>query len=843
MENQKLYYKLNVIFILLLLFPCAGFLYFGFKYNFLRDTSIKLIVIVGLLYIYVGYSLLRRLFDSITSISRTISGKINQEIAVGAVDDSEGELQQIVASFNAIEQRFRQSSDRLAKKAHEVATLKELSDLCYVTLDPWEILQVTLERALTLTGADIGSVLILDKKRKEFVVKASIGLGDYVKLNDRIDFESSIGKYAVINKSPLIVEDIEKERRFGRSNRLHYGTKSFVIMPIKTIKDVIGVLSISRRDETAVFQQEEVEALTPLLSNAAFTYENIRLTTELEMEKDQMSAVRKIFKSLNSSLTSNELLHTILNEIQEIIPFEIALVLVRDEKRDDLLRVVDLLANETVDISIGDTFSCKGNIIDRVMQQEAVRIVDELSSLHQEVGQMLLPGAGRTACLLAPLVMQGRVGGVVVLYAKECRIFHEAQPITECIANIIAFAIEESRLTASVAKRNQELEAIRQIGGALASATFDIHQVLNYTMDMIRSLMNVEAGSLALVKNGELEFAVSFEIDVAKLQKFRLKLGQGISGAVASRGEAIIENDVANSSQFYARIDELTGFKTRSVLCVPMISQGRVVGVIEVLNRKEGDFRDKDKDLLQSIASSVSIALENARLYKETVAMADNERGIRRMFQKFVPKEIVNKIAGAGAEQVIIEEYKTITLLNLDIRGFTEMTRKIGPHKSVALLNHFFSVMGGIVFKNHGIVDKYLGDGFLALFGAPVSTARDAENAVAAALEMQAAMAALNEEYVKDVLGADLRIGVSIYTGDVVLGNIGFEMKMDYTVIGDPVNKVFELQEYTRPVPNSIIIDQATCRATMSRLQTRELPERLGETRIFELLGRVGEVS
>lgn len=838
MDNQRLYYKLNVIFILLLLFPCAGFLYFGYKYHFLRDTSIKLIVAVGLVYIFVGYTLLRRLFDSISDISRTISTKINREIAVGAVDDSQSELQQIVASFNAIEQRFRQSSDRLAKKANEISILKELSDLCYVTLDPWEILQVTLERALALTGADIGSILILDKDKRSFVVKASIGLGDFVKINDRIDFETSIGKYAVINKSPLIVEDIERESRFGRSNRLHYGTKSFVIMPIKTIKDVIGVLTISRRDESAVFLQEEVEALTPLLSNAAFTYENIRLTSELEMEKDHMGAVRKIFKTLNSSLTNSELLHTILSEIQEIIPFEIALVLARDEKRVDQLQVIDLVASRTVDISVGARFSCKGNLLDRVMQQESVRILDDSSSLQQEVGELLLPGAGHQACLLAPLVMQGKVGGVVVLYARECRIFQESQAITDCIANIISFAIQESRLSASVAKRNQELAAIKQIGSVLASSTFDLHRVLDYTMEMIRSLMNVEAGSLALVKNGELEFAVAFEIDVASLQKFRLRLGQGISGAVASRGEAIIENDVANSSHFYAKIDEATGFTTRSVLCVPMISQGRVIGVIEVMNRREGDFSDKDKDLLQSIATSVSIALENARLYKETVAMADNERGIRKMFQKFVPKEIVNKIVGAGAEQAIVEEFKTITLLNLDIRGFSEMTRKIGPHKSVALLNHFFSVMGGIVFKHHGIVDKYLGDGFLALFGAPVSTARDAENAVAAALEMQAAMAALNADFVRGQLDSDLKIGVSIYTGEVVLGNIGFEMKMDYTVIGDPVNKVFELQEYTRPVPDSIIIDETTCRATMSHLKLRELERGLGEARIYELLGR-----
>lgn len=838
MNQQKLYYKLNLIFILLLLFPVAGFLYFGFQYGFLKDTSVQLIVVVGLVYIFVGYTLLRRLFDNIIAISRAIADK------TGTADNGQSELQQIISSFNAIEQRFRQSSERLTQKAHEISTLRELSDLCYVTLDPGEILQLTLERALTLTGADIGSVQLLDQAKQHFVVKASIGLGDFVKINDRIAFETSIGKYAVINKSPLVVEDIEKERRFGRANRSHYGSKSFVIMPIKTIKDVIGVLSISRRDEAAIFHQEDIEALIPLLSNAAFTYENIRLTRDLENSWGHLQAIRKIFKSLNSSLQDSELLHTILSEIQEVIPFEIAIVLLRDEKRANKLKVIGLLSREPVDISIGASFSFKGSILDRVMQQGSTRILDEAATLQQEVGDLVLPAAAGRACLLAPLVMQGRVSGVVLLYAREPSVFHETRAITEGIINIISFAIEESRMTALVAQRNQELEAIKRIGSALASSTFDIQQVLDYTMEMIRSLMNVEAGSLALVKDGELEFVVAFEIDVGRLRQYRLKLGQGIAGTVASRGEAVVENDVVNSRHFFTTLDQVTGFETRSVLCVPMFSQGRVIGVIEVLNRREGEFSDQDKELLQSVATSVSIALENARLYKETVAMADNERGIRKMFQKFVPKEVVNKIIGNGAEQALIEEFRTITLLNLDIRGFTEMTRQIGPHKSVAMLNHFFSVMGGIVFTNHGIIDKYLGDGFLALFGAPLSSAHDADHAITAALAMQEVLGELNEKYFREILGGDIIIGISLYTGDVILGNIGFEMKMDYTVIGDPVNKVFELQELTRATPNGILIDLATSRASSSRLKLRELAvEVAGESGVFELQGKSGNLE
>ena len=100
--------------------------------------------------------------------------------------------------------------------------LKDLSELCYVTFDPEEILHITLDRALLLSNSDIGSVLTLERAEpRAFSVKATIGLGKVVTTGDRIDFETSIARYVVLNKSPLLVEDIEKDKRFGRTNHAH----------------------------------------------------------------------------------------------------------------------------------------------------------------------------------------------------------------------------------------------------------------------------------------------------------------------------------------------------------------------------------------------------------------------------------------------------------------------------------------------------------------------------------------------------------------------------------------------------------------------------------------------
>jgi len=803
-----------------------------------------------LVFSFIGFVILKNLFDKIKNISEKMTDGIITGVSEDKLKTGADELQTIIQSFTSIKNQFASTFKQLEKKGSEISILKELSELCYVTFDPEEILYVALERSLMLTNSNIGSVLTLEKSEtKEFVVKASVGLGEYVKLGDRIKFETSIAKYAVINKSPLIVKDVEKDRRFGRINLAHYGTKSFVCMPIKTSKDIIGVLTLSRKDDNREYSQDDIEVLTPLLSNAAFTYENIRLIKENEQGSLQLKSIEKIFKIISSSFRDSELVQAILNEIHTVVPFDIAVVMTRDENMPGNLTVTDLMATSPTSISKGDYYSPKGSVIEKVLKQESTIIVDD-KNLPEEESEMDSIGSVSNklekelfakniggSCLITPLKTDNVVTGILALYAKKPDLFYNVQNVIEWIANGLSIAIERSGLTASVLKRNQELDSIKQIGRALASSTFDISKVLKYTMDMIRVIMNVEAGSLLLLDNEELELAVAFNVKVKIRKKFRLKIGQGIAGHVAASGESIIVNDTKQSPHFFAGVDKHTGFMTKTVLCVPMISQGKVLGVIQVLNKKKGGFSLSDEDLLQSIAASVSIAIENARLYKEKVYMADHERSIRRMFQKFVPKEVLETIIeGEETGKGVVEEFKTLTLLNLDIRGFTELAMEMGPQKTVFLLNSFFSVMGSIVFKYNGIVDKYLGDGFLAIFGAPVSSIKDADNALTAALEMKDSIKDVNKNFEKE-LGTSVNIGISIHTGEVVVGNIGFEKKMDYTVIGDPVNTVFRMQEFTKSYPNGIIIGENTRRAVGTGLKVHKINKALGELKLYELLG------
>jgi class 3 adenylate cyclase/GAF domain-containing protein len=847
-SRTRLQRHLHLAFGFFFLCPVAGLLFFGVRYNLLADEILPYFFLALLVCAWIGLGVLRTVFARVTAVSEAMGRSARGEaVSTEALHPSvPDELRAIVDAFGSLSTRSADTAARLERMSARMTTLRELSELCCVTLDPEEVLYIALERALLLTGSDIGSVLVLERgaEPRAFTVRAAIGLAARVTPGDRIGFDDSIAKYAVLTKSPLLVENIEHDRRFGRANLDHYGAKSFICMPVKTSRDVVGVLTISSRDANRVYAPDDVEALTPLVGNAAFAYESLRLAREHQRAGAAVRCAERTAALLSSSFRDSELLSSVLQELHALVDFRSAAVLIRDERQPETIRIRECFGFGAAALRHEAGYPCAGSLVDQALKQDSCLLVDAPDRTGAPLDEALFGGAGGAPCCIAPLRTGGMVFGALVLIGRSRERLQASRTVAGWVAGGLALAIERNRLLSALTKREQEMETIRQVGGALASSTFDMQKVLRYTMDLIHEVMNVEAGSLLFLENGELEMAVGFNGCLPTLPRVRLKLGQGIAGSVAARGEAVIANDMESSLQFFPVIDDESGFRTRSALCVPMISQGRVIGVIEVLNKRNGPFDAGDRDLLQALAASVCIALENARLYKETATAAAHERDVRRMFQKFVPKEVVERILHGpeGMEKPVIEELKRVTLLNIDIRGFSGTARQMGPQRTVALLNRFFATMGEVVFRYRGIVDKYLGDGFLAVFGAPVSGPEDAENAVQAALEMRRLLA--REGFGPDPLQESaLHMGISIHTGEVVVGNIGFEKKMDYTVIGEAVNTVFRMQALVKSIPDGIVISDTTLRSAHSRLRVvpleppPEVRHAFGPLALYELAG------
>ena len=183
-------------------------------------------------------------------------------------------------------------------------------------------------------------------------------------------------------------------------------------------------------------------------------------------------------------------------------------------------------------------------------------------------------------------------------------------------------------------------------------------------------------------------------------------------------------------------------------------------------------------------------------------------------------------------------EEKRVTILFCDLRDFTSMSEHMRPGALLELLNEYFGRMSRIVDTNGGVVDKYIGDALMALFGAPVDTPDQADFALCAALEMQTALAELNAKLATNGCPT-LRFGIGIDTATVVAGNIGSPERYNYTVIGDGVNTAARLQSLTRKpeFEATVILSDATLQATRRRFRTRPLGEVIVKGRYRAIAG------
>jgi adenylate cyclase len=157
-----------------------------------------------------------------------------------------------------------------------------------------------------------------------------------------------------------------------------------------------------------------------------------------------------------------------------------------------------------------------------------------------------------------------------------------------------------------------------------------------------------------------------------------------------------------------------------------------------------------------------------------------------------------------------------------DVRSFTSIAEALGPRETVSLLNEYFTEMVDVIFQHGGILDKYMGDGIMALFGAPLVGPNDADNALAVADAMMERLAALNVRRAAAGQGP-LDIGVGFSTGPTVVGNIGSVRRLDYTVIGDTVNLASRLEGATKQYGAKILLSEMAVRELKGPATLREL--------------------
>jgi adenylate cyclase len=510
-------------------------------------------------------------------------------------------------------------------------------------------------------------------------------------------------------------------------------------------------------------------------------------------------------------------------------------------------------------------------------------------------------------------------------------------------------ALENARLFEEVAAARHQESRIFEVTHAISSE-LNLNRLLERIVSVTTEILTAERSTLFLydAATHELWSRVAEGMGSGEI---RFPADNGLAGACLNAGETINIPEAYSDLRFNREVDRKTGFKTRTILCVPVLSRkGEKMGVMQVLNRRKGPFTRQDENLLQAFAAQTSIALENARLFEEVMNarnfnesilqsltngvitldvnlqitkvneaaqrifrlddtvigrhissalghanpwveeslrrtsrggkpdlamdqevilpgndfMAVNlataplidihddpigvmlvveditrEKRIRGTMARYMTKEVMDKLLESG-DAALGGTAQEVTILFSDIRGFTPLSESLGARETVALLNDYFAAMVDVVLDHGGMLDKYIGDAIMAVFGAPFTGEHDADNAVQVAGEMMQTLVKLNTR--RRAAGLQtIAIGIGLSCGEVVAGNIGSPRRMDYTVIGDSVNVASRLEGANKLYGTDVLMCDSVvaCLHVPPRLREIDLLCVRGRTqpvRVFELL-------
>lgn len=381
--------------------------------------------------------------------------------------------------------------------------------------------------------------------------------------------------------------------------------------------------------------------------------------------------------------------------------------------------------------------------------------------------------------------------------------------------DLLAQLDADDESVAASASADQRLSALLQVG-RIINSILDLDQILDIMMDQLIGVLRAERGFIMLVDpdTRALTYRVARNLERTTLEDPEFQISRSIVEQVYADQRPVLSFNAAEDPR-YRDSPSIHVFGLRAVLCAPIRIKARVIGVIYLDNRlKHGAFHEGDLELVTAFADQAAIAIDNANLDAE-------KRRIRDLFEGYVSREVLADILKRSEVQLAGERCD-VTVMFCDIRGFTSLSEVLAPAELVARLNQFYQEMGEIIFRHGGILFTYMGDAIMAVFGAPTRHDDDALRAIKAALDMCKRMDQLVSQW-KATGEPTFQIGIGLCTGEVIVGDVGFAKKREYTVIGDTVNVAARMEKLNKDFSSRIVMSESTKEAVGYGLPLEQL--------------------
>lgn len=386
----------------------------------------------------------------------------------------------------------------------------------------------------------------------------------------------------------------------------------------------------------------------------------------------ELDALLAMGKTVTSLLDINEILRKVVNAAVSLTKAEEGYLLLADRDSDDLY----LRAEQNQGESQARAFQLKASDSiagEALKSKEAILLNQDNTNIKIKTGYVV------HALINVPLIFNDIALGVLgVANQQQRRSFNKDDlRVMQALADWAAIAITNARLYLEMQRGSKSTELINEISRSILSS-LRVEEIPHKLIQSTTEIIGAECGSLALVdeETDELVFQLAYNIngvEIKEMRNLRLPPGQGVIGAVAANGQPQIVHNVRQNRLWYSEVDNLTGFATEEALAVPLKTEGLVIGVVELLNKRDGHFDQSDQELLMAVASAAAIAIQNARQF-EALEQAHQKLGEAQK-QRIASEQW--SILGRATANLAHRIHNTTTIVPLAVQDLKDLLSNV----------------------------------------------------------------------------------------------------------------------------------------------------------------------
>jgi adenylate cyclase len=631
-------------------------------------------------------------------------------------------------------QLTRTQNDLLERRAEELQRLNQVSRLLTELMRPDQLVRLVAYLVHLTFGYPSASILLRDGD--DLVVRAVAGgTNEDARMGRRIAIGEGITGWAALHQEPLCIADAREDTRFVPCYEGDQ-TCSELAVPILTAREVFGVLNVES-DAVGAFGQNDIRLLDTLAGQLGVALENAQLFDLEQRRVRQLGQVNTLSVAVTAQLDANQNLRIAAAAIAAIFGVDHCGIVITSDDRRSGTRV----ATHSAHVAAPGTllrFPLPAHQLAMLDLRAATIVADAATDERVAPVRQLLGQGGIESLVLAPMNAGGQQIGLIVIDATgRATQFSQAEmTLLEAVASLVAQVLENARLYREVVEERSTLDAV--LGG------------------VADPILLIDPDDRLLLAN--------------RAAHERL----GLSGQIEHQ-------PIASLIDHPALLHTLSGHHNGHD---PNLINEIVLPHGETFNVNTTPVHGADNDLIGRVT-----VLQDITAIKE-LERREQER-LRSVFRRYVSPQVVEEVLAGGGIGEPVE--RDVVVIFGDIRGYTALTEGLAPRVLVEqVLNRYFTAMTDALYRHGGTIDKFLGDGFIGVFGTPIARDDDLERSLIAAVDLQRAFGKLRSRW-RAELGRDIGMGIGLAYGRAVVGNIGSEQRLDYTLIGDVVNTASRL--------------------------------------------------